>query len=141
MSQPNSSAVRSAQPSVAAAVAVQRADTERWPARLALMLAHCAGMLDLVALPVWVGTLVSAYHLDPQQAGGLATLFLVGAVFSSLAVAPRLHRLPGRLVAALGFGLAALAFAGVAQTTDYATMAVLHVLAGVTSAAVPTRPV
>src|SRR5450830_1301727 len=72
-----------------AAASAERADTERWPARLALMLAHCAGMLDLVALPVWVGTLVSAYHLDPQQAGGLATLFLVGAVFSSLAVAPR----------------------------------------------------
>ena len=112
-----------------------RAGTEAWPARLALMLAHCAGMLDLVALPVWVGTLVSAYHLDPQQAGGLATLFLVGAVFSSLAVAPRLHRLPGRLPVALGFGLAALAFAGVSQTTDYATMAVLHALAGVSSAA------
>jgi len=112
-----------------------RAGTEAWPARLALMLAHCAGMLDLVALPVWVGTLVSAYHLDPQQAGGLATLFLVGAVFSSLAVAPRLHRLPGRLPVALGFGLAALAFAGVSQTTDYATMAVLHTMAGVSSAA------
>src|SRR5450830_1558989 len=118
-----------------AAASAERADTERWPARLALMLAHCAGMLDLVALPVWVGTLVSAYHLDPQQAGGLATLFLVGAVFSSLAVAPRLHRLQGRLAAALGFGLAALAFAGVSQTTDYATMAALHTLAGVTSAA------
>lgn len=109
--------------------------TERWPARLALMLAHCAGMLDLVALPVWVGTLISSYHLDPQQAGGLATLFLVGAVFSSLAVAPRLHRLPGRLPVALGFGLAPLAFAGASQTADYAAMAVLHALAGVSSAA------
>ncbi|MDD0809232.1 MFS transporter [Curvibacter sp. RS43] len=99
------------------------------------MLAHCAGMLDLVALPVWVGTLVSAYHMDPQQAGGLATLFLVGAVFSSLAVAPRLHRLQGRLVASIGFGLAALAFAGVSLSTDYAVMAALHTLAGVASAA------
>lgn len=139
MSQPLSTtrapAAATAAASVPASAFAERADTERWPARLALMLAHCAGMLDLVALPVWVGTLVSAYHLDPQQAGGLATLFLVGAVFSSLAVAPRLHRLPGRLVAALGFGLAALAFAGVSQTTDYATMAVLHALAGVTSAA------
>lgn len=112
-----------------------RASTEAWPARLALMLAHCAGMLDLVALPVWVGTLVSAYHLDPQQAGGLATLFLVGAVFSSLAVAPRLHLLRGRVAAPLGFGLAALAFAGVALTRDYLVMAVLHLLAGVASAA------
>lgn len=112
-----------------------RTGTEAWPARLALMLAHCAGMLDLVALPVWVGTLVSAYHLDPQQAGGLATLFLVGAVLSSLAVAPRLHLVRGRVAAPLGFGLAALAFAGVALTRDYLVMAALHLLAGVASAA------
>lgn len=39
------------------------------------MLAHCAGMVDLVALPVWVGTLIGAYRLDPQKAGLLATLF------------------------------------------------------------------
>ena len=46
----------------------------------ALMVAHCAGMVDLVALPVWIGTLVARYGFDPQQAGGLATLFLFGAV-------------------------------------------------------------
>jgi hypothetical protein len=27
--------------------------------RAALMVAHCAGMVDLVALPVWVGVLIS----------------------------------------------------------------------------------
>ena len=27
--------------------------------RVALMVGHCAGMVDLVALPVWVGTLIS----------------------------------------------------------------------------------
>ena len=45
---------------------------------VALIVAHCAGMVDLVALPVWVGTLIQYYKLDPQQAGGLATLFLIG---------------------------------------------------------------
>ena len=36
--------------------------------RIALMASHCAGMVDLIALPVWVGTLISVYRLDPQQA-------------------------------------------------------------------------
>ena len=45
---------------------------------LALMLANCAGMVDLVALPLWVGTLIASYKFDPQQAGGLPTLFLIG---------------------------------------------------------------
>ena len=54
--------------------------TESRPGRSALMVAHCAGMVDLVALPVWVGTLIANSGLDPQQAGGLVTLFLEGAV-------------------------------------------------------------
>jgi apolipoprotein N-acyltransferase len=65
---------------------------------LALLVAHCAGMVDLVALPVWVGTLIGDYHLDPQQAGSLATLFLAGAVASSVFLSPRLNRLRARLI-------------------------------------------
>lgn len=105
--------------------------TERWPGRLALMVAHCAGMVDLIALPVWVGTLVAHYRLDPQQAGGLATLFLVGAMASSLVFAPRFQRLSGRLAASLGYGLAALAFFAAAQVQQFAALAVLHALAGI----------
>ncbi|HEU4460045.1 MAG TPA: MFS transporter [Methylibium sp.] len=109
--------------------------TERWPGRIALMVAHCAGMVDLVALPVWVGTLISRYRLDPQQAGLLATLFLVGAVAASVALAPLFNRLNGRAVATLGFGIAAALFAAVAQTQDFATMAALHALAGLATGA------
>ncbi len=108
--------------------------TERWPGRAALMVAHCAGMVDLVALPVWVGTLIAHYGLDPQQAGGLATLFLVGAVASSLFFAPRLQRLHARRAATLGFLVAGAAFIGVAFTAAYAAMALLHVVAGVGAA-------
>jgi len=61
-----------------------KTSTESWPGRIALMVAHCAGMVDLVALPVWVGALIAQYQFTPPQAGGLATLFLVGAVLSSL---------------------------------------------------------
>lgn len=106
--------------------------TESWAGRIALMVAHCAGMVDLVALPVWVGTLIANYELDPQQAGGLVTLFLVGAVISSLWFAPRVNRIRGRTATSVGFGVAALAFFGVSQTqnTDYTSMAALHALAG-----------
>ncbi|MBL8303384.1 MAG: MFS transporter, partial [Ideonella sp.] len=53
--------------------------TDSLRGRAALRVAHCAGMVDLVALPVWVGALIAHYRFDPQQAGLLATLFLVGA--------------------------------------------------------------
>lgn len=102
---------------------------------MALMVAHCAGMVDLVALPVWVGTLISRYGLDPQQAGLLATLFLVGAVLASSVLAPVFDRLTGRRVAALGFGLSGAAFWAVSTTSDYVTMAALHALAGMTAGA------
>ena len=65
--------------------------------RVALMVAHCAGMVDLVALPVWVGTLMGHYRFDPQQAGGLATLFLAAAVLASVTLAPLFGRLPRRV--------------------------------------------
>ncbi len=98
--------------------------------RLALMVAHCAGMIDLVALPVWVGTLVARYGLAPQQAGLLATLFLAAAVGASLLMAPRFDRLPGRWVTTLGFGGAALAFAALIGVQSFGLMALLHAAAG-----------
>lgn len=97
---------------------------------VALMVAHCAGMVDLVGLPVWVGTLVSRYSLDPQQAGALVTLFLAGAVASSLFFAPRFNRIRARLAAPIGYALAALAFFGLSTTNDFSTMAALHAVAG-----------
>jgi predicted MFS family arabinose efflux permease len=109
--------------------------TESRRGRLALMVAHCAGMLDLVALPIWVGALMSHYRFDPQQAGGLATLFLIGAVLSSMVLAPRFGRLPRRAVAVAGFGVAALAFAGASWRTDFTAMAMLHTLAGLATGA------
>lgn len=98
--------------------------------RIALMVAHCAGMVDLVALPVWVGTLIGHYGVDPQQAGALATLFLAAAVVASVVLAPRFGRLPRRAVVAGGFGVACLAFVGASLRQDFAAMALLHGLAG-----------
>jgi predicted MFS family arabinose efflux permease len=119
-------------PAQAGAQAIQGASARLGVAgTLALMIAHCAGMVDLVALPVWVGTLIGAYHLDPQQAGLLATLFLAGVVASSLFFSPRLNRLRARPAAALGFGGSALAFVGMMSTGDYPAMALLHAVAGI----------
>jgi predicted MFS family arabinose efflux permease len=100
-----------------------------------LMLAHVAGMIDLVALPVWVGALMQHYRLGPQQAGITVTLFLVGVVGASVLAAPRFTRLPHRAVAGIGFGFAALMF-GVASRQPVApesaaVLALLHALAGV----------
>lgn len=103
--------------------------------RIALMVGHCAGMVDLVALPVWVGTLVAQYRFDAQQAGMLASLFLVGAVLASVALAARFDRLNGRLVATLGFGLAALGFGYASTQSGFTTLAVLHALCGMASGA------
>ncbi|AXF05886.1 MFS transporter (plasmid) [Paraburkholderia hospita] len=97
---------------------------------LALLAAHCAGMVDLVALPVWVGTLIGDYHLDPQRAGALVTLFLVGAVASSVFLSPRLNRLQARFIAPTGFAVAAVAFAVAAAIDRYELMAGLHLVAG-----------
>ena len=109
--------------------------SDNWRGRIALMVAHCAGMVDLVALPVWVGTLIAHYKLDPQQAGLLATLFLAGAVLASLVLAPRYNRLNGRVVAAVGFGVSALCFAGLSTASSFAAMAALHALAGLSAGA------
>lgn len=104
--------------------------TDTLRGRAVLSVAHVAGMVDMVALPIWVGTLISRYQLSPQQAGGLVTLFLAAVVLASLVGAPLFRRLPARVMAPLGFGLAALAFMTIGSTIDYLTMALLHAAAG-----------
>lgn len=98
--------------------------------RTVLSIAHVAGMVDMVALPVWVGTLISRYQLSPQQAGGLVTIFLAGVVLASLVGAPLFRHLPARVMTPLGFALATLAFIALGSTDDVMTMAILHAAAG-----------
>lgn len=104
--------------------------TESLRGRIALSVAHCAGMLDLVALPVWVGTLIADYRFDAQQAGLLASLFLAGAVLASVLLAPRFDRLPARTVASLSFLVSAIGFGMAMGVRDFGTLAGLHVLCG-----------
>jgi len=105
--------------------------SSRWAGRAALLAGHCAAMADLAALPVWIGALVAYYAFNPQQAGGLVTLFLGGAVAASIVGASLFHRASGRFVATAGFAAASALFFGLTGTSAYGPMALLHVLAGV----------
>jgi MFS family permease len=98
--------------------------------RAILMLSHFVGMIDLVALPVWMGALVQHDGFDLEHAGMTVTAFLAGAVTASLLVAPRFNRLPRTLCVVAGYGVAALAFLGAAQTREFGLLAQLHLLAG-----------
>jgi predicted MFS family arabinose efflux permease len=103
--------------------------------RSVLMIAHVAGMIDLVALPVWMGALVQHYGFDLEHAGMIVTAFLLGAVAASLYAAPRYNRLPRRWVAAGGYGVSALCFAATTQAHGFAPLLALHALAGLAAGA------
>ncbi|HEX8601439.1 MAG TPA: MFS transporter [Pseudoduganella sp.] len=109
---------------------VQGGVPETWRGRGILMLCHFVGMVDLVALPVWVGALVQHYKFGLEQAGITVTAFLAGAVVASLAAAPRFGRLPRAACVVGGYGIAALAFSCAALVTDFATLVLLHAIAG-----------
>jgi predicted MFS family arabinose efflux permease len=96
----------------------------------ALVIAHVAGMIDLVALPVWVNTLIEHFHFDAQSAGALATAYLACAVICSVCIAPLFTRLPCRITAAAGFAVAACGFGAATQVTGFAGMLGAHALAG-----------
>jgi MFS family permease len=99
-----------------------------------LGLCHVAGMLDMVALPVWIGTLMELYHLSPVQAGLTVTLFLAGAVLASAVTAQRFEHISHRPVVAAGFAVAAAAFGYLAslpvETASPTLLAAVHVVAG-----------
>lgn len=105
-------------------------DVTTKPASAALIAGHMAGMIDMPALPLWVGILISGYGLAPAEAGGLVTLFLGGVVISSLLLAPLFHRLPARWLVPAGYGASGLCFLIMAQVQGFAALSVPHLLAG-----------
>jgi predicted MFS family arabinose efflux permease len=98
--------------------------------RITLGIAHCAGLIDLIALPLWIGALVGTYALDPQEAGFLLTLFLIGVVVSSVLIAPLFNKLRGKWVACLAYAGASLALFEIVETRDFTRMAISHGLGG-----------
>ena len=99
--------------------------------RLVLVVCNVSGMVDLVALPLWVGTLMQSRGLDAQFAGLMVTTYILGVFGGSLFFAPRLGRISGRLGAVVGFLVGATAFFGLALTEATIPMALLHAVAGV----------
>ncbi|WP_447501613.1 MFS transporter [Acinetobacter pittii] len=97
---------------------------------LALMTSHCAGMVDLVALPIWIGTLIANYHFGFQQAGGLVTLFLLGAMLASLIFAPIFNRFNPKWPVFIGFLSACCAFYLASKNTHFSVLAILHLVGG-----------
>jgi predicted MFS family arabinose efflux permease len=97
---------------------------------LALMSAHCAGMVDIIALPIWIGVLISTYKFDSQQAGGLVTLFLFGATISSVILAPLFNRIPKKIIVCSSFFIASLCFFLISIKVDYIVLALLHLFGG-----------
>ena len=95
-----------------------------------LTICQCAGWVDLIALPIWVGTLITKFKYDPPHAGGLLSLYLIGAAIAGLVFAPRFHGLNARLMAIAGFIVAGLLFLAAAQGVSFHIMAALHLLAG-----------
>ena len=102
--------------------------------RAVLTLAHVAGMIDMVALPLWIGALMQHYGYGAPQAGITVTLFLLGVVVASVLLAPRFNRLPRRAATAGGFALAALAFFVASRqpvaADSFQLLAALHAVAG-----------
>jgi len=99
--------------------------------RATLMLCHFAGMVDLIALPVWVGTLAQYYGFDLEHAGMIVTAFLSGAVGASLVAAPLYRRLRRTACTVGGYAVAALAFLAASRVSDVGTLAALHLAAGI----------
>jgi predicted MFS family arabinose efflux permease len=108
--------------------------TDSFGGKAVLTVAHVAGMVDMVALPLWIGALMQHYGYSAPRAGITVTLFLLSVVLSSLLSAPRFNRLPRRAATTAGFTLAALAFALAGQlpvdVSSFQTLALLHAAAG-----------
>lgn len=100
-----------------------------------LSVCHMAGMIDLAALPLWIGTMMKFYRFSAPQAGMTVTTFLAAAVISSSIFAPMFTRLPHRLFACGGFALAALAFFAISRLPvapeSLTGFVLLHGVAGV----------
>lgn len=96
----------------------------------ALVVGHCAGLIDLVALPVWVGALVARFGFSPKEGGALVTLFLLGAVLASVLTARAFTRLPRKTLTVAGYAVAMICFLLASQQTAFGPLAALHLVGG-----------
>ncbi len=111
-----------------------QATPDNFSGKAVLTLAHVVGMIDMVALPLWIGALMQHYRYSPTQAGITVTVFLLGVVLASAWFAPRFNRVRRKVAAASGFFVAAAAFLAASQqpveVASFGVLAALHALAG-----------
>ncbi len=104
--------------------------------RVVLALGHLAGMLDLVILPLWVGGMMGTYKFDPQIAGGIVTMYLIGTLVSNAVLSRQFGKLPERAIATIGFAVPAIAFLlmtfvpGFSGLSSAMSLAILHFIGG-----------
>jgi predicted MFS family arabinose efflux permease len=105
-----------------------------WGGLVTLSIGHMAGMIDLAALPLWIGGLMKFYGLGAPQAGLTVTMFLASVVLSSVIFAPMFTRLKHRFFACCGYCIAACAFLAASwqavSPDSLAPFMVLHAVAG-----------
>lgn len=106
--------------------------TSAHPRRIvaALVIGHVAGMIDLVALPIWIDALVFGFGYSPAQAGALPTSFLIGVVVASFVLSRRLEAVHGRSIAPLGYLLASLCLGAIPLVPSLGARLALHGLGG-----------
>ena len=107
------------------------ASTENFSGRTALIVGHAAGMLDLVAAPLWIGVLIQYRHLSPVEAGILIATYTAGVFLTSIALAPRFTSLRPQLIAPIGFLLGAAAFGAIILVDGFAALMPAHFVAGI----------
>ncbi len=106
--------------------------TESKRGKLVLLLGNVAGMVDLVALPLWISGLMQSFHLDPQQAGLQVTFYIFGVFIASVVLSPVFHRISPRLCATFGFALAACGFLILqAGSSSMLITSLAHAMAGI----------
>lgn len=109
--------------------------TMAFGSKAVLALGHVAGLIDMVALPVWVGVLIQHYGYSPERAGVTVTCFLFAVLASSVFFASRFNAFPRRLLATGGFAIGALCFYYLGSQREFGPasfgeFAVLHAIAG-----------
>lgn len=109
--------------------------TKMFGSKAVLALGHVAGLIDMVALPIWVGVLIQHYGYSPERAGVTVTCFLFAVLVSSVFFASRFNALPRRIFASGGFAIGALCFYYLGSQREsgpasFGEFAVLHAIAG-----------
>jgi predicted MFS family arabinose efflux permease len=107
-----------------------KSTSENFLGRATLLISHVGGMVDLVALPLWISGLIASAHFLPQKAGALVSLYIFGVMISNIVLAPRFMRLNGRIAATAGFAISAACFFILTHVSGFPPFAALHLLAG-----------